>query len=340
MKVTMQDIAKELGIHSSTVSLALSESPKIAEETRRKIQTTAEAMGYRKNPYVSALMSARRNGRNPDDLPVIALIVAGETADEWKSRYNTSKFIEGCEDAAQNLGIRIDMFWVGEKGMSAERLNDILYSRGIRGTILVPAGAHREKLVHEWHDVALVSYGIYEVSLNIDSVRGDYYGNMESTLGILRENGFEKVGFAMETPYPYLNDNRWLSAYLMRRYAAPEKNRLEPWLDPEPSFDSFAKWFEQAQPDAIICVRPQRVLEWLDRMGLKVPGDISLVTVGTAVMDGEYSGIVENARACGKLALEMLFERIHHNQFGLVGSPHHITVSGNWNAGSTARYRV
>jgi hypothetical protein len=70
-----------------------------------------------------------------------------------------------------------------------------------------------------------------------------------------------------------------------------------------------------------------------------VPEDISVVTMGTAEVGGEVSGIVENARTSSRLALEMLMERIHQNQFGQQDTPRHITVSGQWNRGQTVCYR-
>ena len=47
MKVTMSDIAAALGLHPSTVSLALKDSPRIAKETRARVQAIAAEMGYR-----------------------------------------------------------------------------------------------------------------------------------------------------------------------------------------------------------------------------------------------------------------------------------------------------
>ena len=49
MPVTMRDIARKMGVSINTVSRALKNKPDIGEETTRKIQEAASALGYRPN---------------------------------------------------------------------------------------------------------------------------------------------------------------------------------------------------------------------------------------------------------------------------------------------------
>lgn len=48
--VTLKDVAREAGVHYSTVSLALSGSPKIGARTRERGLATAERLRYRRDP--------------------------------------------------------------------------------------------------------------------------------------------------------------------------------------------------------------------------------------------------------------------------------------------------
>ena len=157
VNVTLKDIAKNLGISHSTVSLALNNSPKVARATREKILETAKKMGYRASPYVSALMAARRKGQDPKHAPVIALITPNRTADYWKKRHHLRRFISGCTATAQSLGIRTELFWIGEKNMTAKRMNEILFNRGINGAVLMTHGIWGTRLHHEWRDLATVT---------------------------------------------------------------------------------------------------------------------------------------------------------------------------------------
>lgn len=337
MKVTMADVAKKLGVSISTVSLALHNSPKVPKVTRDKVLAAVEELGYQTNPYVSALMAARRNGKDPNQMPVVALITATQKEGDRKNLYHLQRFIEGFTGTAQSLGIRPEFFWIGEEGMTARRLNDILINRGICGAALMTQGVWGEKLEHVWQDVATVSYGARQLEAETDWVSADYYGNMEKTLGILLEQNLERIGFAMDIPFPYQQDNRWLAAYLMKQQQG-RIQQIDPWLEPAPTFESFATWFKAVKPEAIICVDPSTVVDWLQRLDVKVPEDIGVVAIGMAEAGGKVSGIVENTRTSGKLAMEMLIERIHRGEFGNYSEPHYVKVSGRWNPGKTLRY--
>ena len=57
--VTITDIARALGVTPSTVSRALSGSPRVKEETRRAVLQAAEEMGYERNVLASNLRRGR-----------------------------------------------------------------------------------------------------------------------------------------------------------------------------------------------------------------------------------------------------------------------------------------
>lgn len=337
MNVTMLDIAKELGISRASVSLALNNSPKVAKHTRERVLVAAKRMGYQSNPYVSALMTARRKGREPAGAPVIALITPGETEQCWKEQSNLRRFIEGCQAHAQGLGLKTELFWIGDRSMSAKRLNDILRNRGIKGAVLMSNGPFGEKLDHEWQGVATLTFGARELEPRTDWVSGDLYGNMEEALRNLKELGSQRIGFAMDKPLAYQRHNRWVAAYCMEQQVGGI-SRMEVWQIAEPSFEAFSEWFEGANPEAIICVTPLVVIEWLGRLGLRVPEDVGVAAIGTAEPGGEISGIVVDTGTCGALAMEMLLGRIHGGELGPYRNARHVTVNGAWNRGKTIQY--
>lgn len=57
-RVTLQDIAEELGISRNTVSKAINNSDGIAAATRDKILQKAMEMGYKQFSYVNAIMAS------------------------------------------------------------------------------------------------------------------------------------------------------------------------------------------------------------------------------------------------------------------------------------------
>ncbi len=57
--VTIKDIAQELGIAPSTVSMALKDSPLIGAKTREKVKALAKKLDYVPNSLGRALQSRR-----------------------------------------------------------------------------------------------------------------------------------------------------------------------------------------------------------------------------------------------------------------------------------------
>lgn len=60
-KVTLKDIAKEIGVDPSTVSKALRKSSDISVAMQDKIKRIADKMGYRPNLLAKSLISKRSN---------------------------------------------------------------------------------------------------------------------------------------------------------------------------------------------------------------------------------------------------------------------------------------
>lgn len=58
-RITLGHIAEKLGISTATVSLALRDSPLIAEDTRERVKQTAEEVGYIYNRSAASLRTAR-----------------------------------------------------------------------------------------------------------------------------------------------------------------------------------------------------------------------------------------------------------------------------------------
>ncbi|NHZ71949.1 MAG: LacI family DNA-binding transcriptional regulator, partial [Aquificales bacterium] len=59
MAVTLKDIAKKVGVSVTTVSRSLAGYDDVAEETRQRIQTAADELGYHPNIMARRLQKQR-----------------------------------------------------------------------------------------------------------------------------------------------------------------------------------------------------------------------------------------------------------------------------------------
>lgn len=128
--VTIKDIAKELGISTSTVSRALRDSYEISPETKQMVLECAERMKYRPNPIAQSLKERRSRS--------IGIVVC-EIANTF-----FSQVINGIESIAYDKGYNVI---ISQSHESTEReLIDIQYlaSRSVDGLIVSVAAETRD----------------------------------------------------------------------------------------------------------------------------------------------------------------------------------------------------
>ena len=92
-KITIHDIAYELGLNASTVSRALADNPVVSQKTRDLVQAKAAEMNYQPNAMAAALRRGRSN--------IIGVIVPAI------DRSFFARVIRGMEDEADELGYRV-----------------------------------------------------------------------------------------------------------------------------------------------------------------------------------------------------------------------------------------
>jgi LacI family transcriptional regulator len=92
-ETTIYDIAKALGVSPATVSRGLKDHPGIRKDTRKKIQETAQKMGYQHNMFASSLRRKQTN--------TIGVIVPRLNS------YFMSTVISGMEKVANSHGYNL-----------------------------------------------------------------------------------------------------------------------------------------------------------------------------------------------------------------------------------------
>lgn len=130
---TVEDVARAMGLHRTTISLALRNHPRIPESTRARVRQMVQQMGYRPHPMVSALMSYRANHRKPTWRGTLGMITMDKEAQEWQTSPAYAKMFEGAKKRAYALGYDLQLFWVGAESFSVRRFNTMLRTRNVPG---------------------------------------------------------------------------------------------------------------------------------------------------------------------------------------------------------------
>ena len=177
--VSQGDVAKRAGVHQTTVSLVFRNHPSVPEETRVRVLRIAQEMGYKKHPLLAALMSTRLKVSAGPGNPVLAFLTDFERRDRWQESPTAVAMLSGAKQRAQQLGYRIEIFWLGDPEVRPVRLAEILKARNIHGLLLAPTHAPRGLLQFDFAPFAVVGLGVSNETSSILSVAHDHFNGMK-----------------------------------------------------------------------------------------------------------------------------------------------------------------
>lgn len=341
--ITMKTIAIQAGVTQATVSMCLANSPRIPPTTRRRIQALADQLGYRPNPYVSALMRIRRQGLPRREHPVLALVNGLDAEQGWRETTSLTvrQMREGAIERAEMRGYRPVEFWLHRDGMSASRFGSMLHHRGIRGLLLGPLLVGAPPPALAWENFSAVRLGVPLPSLTITSVCNDHFF---SSLQIAREcyrRGYQRPGLLLLRQHRQHFHARWDGGLFVGRHLMPKFRQaktlvLEDWDHLGP----IAAWLEKEQPDVIISPGSDVLLAHLQKLGLSLPRDLGLASLALPERGHFCSGIWQNGRLLGATAIDSIIDMLERNERGLPEQTRAIMVEGVWNEGQTLRAPV
>lgn len=337
-KVSLEDIAAKAGVHRSTVSLALRDHPRISKEMRVKIQSLAQKMGYRVNPLVAALMQSRRSGKTIRNL-VIAYVTAYPTRFGWRPQHHDRPdYFPSAAARAEELGYKLEHFWLAEPGMTPERMSDILTVRNIHGVMLgrLPPGLSELRLL--WERFSCVTLGMTLRTPNLHRVAEDHFTSAMRAMEQLCSRGYRRIGFV----FSEANDSprvgeQWMGAFYGQLATRNLAGVKEPLLYEEGAElgTRFAEWFVRNKPDALLVTHAAPVLGWLKSMGLRAPRDVGVATLVNAHPEQGCAGVFCSAEKLGALGTEMLVGLMQRGETGLPRDPHEVLLGGEWLDGRT-----
>src|ERR1700712_3192201 len=285
-RVTLAEIAVKAGVHVTTVSLALRNHPRLPEATRRRIHALAETMGYRPDPLLRALVAYRGRVMERRNVPTLAYVTNWTTKWGWKKVTAHPDFYSGAEAKANQLGYKLDHFWVHEAGLTEGRLSRILYSRGIPGLILASHGREMgDALQLDWPNFSAVKIDYFPHQPVLHNVTNNQCDIVRLAMQKVMAAGYKRIGFVMHRGWDYAVDHLWTAGFLCEqqhlsardRVAAhifPEALPVERWLNENNApvvadLASFSKWYNKYKPEVLIS-KGSFVLPLLAKMGVKI----------------------------------------------------------------------
>ncbi|MBC8008912.1 MAG: hypothetical protein H7067_02295 [Burkholderiales bacterium] len=188
------------------MSLALRNDPSIPPATRERIHAAAQAMGYRLNPLVAALMTQQRSGHAAESAPLVVFIdyygaaekpragnKAGRLGKEATEQLARAAVL--AKEEALRYAYQVDYLRARDAGMTPERLAEIVRSRGTRGIIFLMSADINRVWHSDWDEYSVVELG--GRMSRFHQVRANQVASMRVLLAELTRLGYKRPGLAM-----------------------------------------------------------------------------------------------------------------------------------------------
>jgi DNA-binding LacI/PurR family transcriptional regulator len=320
--------------------MSLANHPRVSQATRERIQALARQLGYQPNPYLVTLMRMRRHGKQTQERPVLALVCGQSTPQGWRDHPAPTlrQMREGALERAAMRGYRAQEFWLHRDGMSNERFSEMLYARGIQGMLLGPLGESGQPPTLHWPHFAAVSLSVPQPSVTITTVCNDHYAAALRAVRECHQLGYRRPGLVLRHTHRHRFQGRWEAGYLMAGEMLPEVKLAAPfYLKAITDEAALFRWIRRARPDVIITSASDLLPPILARGGWRVPDDLGLALLASPAPDDALSGIFQNGKMIGALAIDTLISLVERYERGLPQQATTLMVEGNWNPGRTVR---
>lgn len=333
--VTHKEIAAALGVHTSTVSLALRSDPRLPAATRQRVLEMAKKLGYRPNPLVTALMEQRRKQVAKHVAATLAFVPLRREPEAFRQSTSELLYFQGFEHRAGELGFRVEEIAGKRPHLTFRRLAGILRSRGIRGVAFGVNEVPRGHLPMDLEGLASVAHGYSVLRPLLHRVTHDHCNGILLACREMRRIGYRRIGYVAYGPVDDVVNNQWLGGFSIYNERQTARNRVPPLLLKRYHQEPFLAWFRRHRPDAIVSIA-HHVMEWLRAAGVEVPGACGYAHLDITPLDSvPWAGIDQQSEKLGRVAAEILANQLVHNEYGKPSIPTLTLIEGCWRPGST-----
>ena len=344
-RVTIKDVAREAGVHFTTVSLALRDHASIPERTRSKIRTIAQQMGYEKNAVFSALTQFHLRGQRSAPTPRLAF-VANRAFDEATGFHpHLRSFYDGARHQAGVLGYQLEAIVVAQDRHDSRSLERYLRSANIPGLLIASFEPGYDSLSLNWDDYSIVKIDSMHMSPDTVIVANDHRHDIRTAYRHLAHCGYRRIGLAIGRADEESTQHRYSAGYLIERgETAPRiEDQIPPLLFPfnptrEQAINLLRGWVKHHRLDAVIS-HHNHIDELLQAAGFKVPQDIACACLCIREGSDHLTGVRPNYFMIGVKAISQLATQIRVGERGVPEFPPQTYVQSEWQEGNTAPQR-
>lgn len=305
-RVTLSDIAADVGVSKATVSMVLNDNPLVAEATRQRVRESLARLGY---VYDRAAASLRKGNTQ----------AVGMVITQLNNPY-FAEFAAGIQSGLDERGMDVLLGVSSEDPDRQQRLLQNMSERRVDGVIMIPAQGTRAESLRSLH-MPLILLARRVEGLDVDYVGADNHkGALLATEHLIVEHGSRRLAFVGGFAESSARLER-LGGFL----EGVEANGLSVAKDHLPTCppdrrlarEAGARLLAGGAVDAVVCFNDVVAFGVMDAAadaGVEVGRDLRIIGFDD-VHDAEWSrpslaSVAVPAEAAGRRAAEMLLSRI------------------------------
>lgn len=325
---TIKDIARSIGISSTTVSRALRDDPRIAVATKSKIQHAATAMGYVPNALARSL--AERNTRT------IGLVLP----DIRHSEHFTS-LVSGIQQSLFEHGFATYVCFSMNDNALEVRCLDMLRKRRVDGVVIVPVEQPAAENVKVIKSIAqttpVVFLDRYLPGLGLPCITTDNRDGAYMAVTHLLEHGHRRIAtLRLQVNASSVHERFAGYEQALRAYGIQPDPELSPIcsLTPADVQTKVQDLLRLANPPSAFFAPNEGVLRdtmhLLQQCGLQVPEHLSVVTFDAPSADMDLvlpiTYVEQPIAALASTCADILINSTVDWQLDAVNSTTHVTL--------------
>jgi DNA-binding LacI/PurR family transcriptional regulator len=337
-RITLRDVARQLGVSHATVSLSLRNHPRISVARRQEVLRVVKEMGYVPDPLFSQVAAYRQNRQPAKIHSSIAWVNHWDQPERLIGRHKEfASYWKGASEAALERGYRVDEIrWPAD--CSARRFEQILFARGIRGMLIPPHPTPPDWDGFDWNKFSIIRFGLSVQTPDSNIVTSDQYRAMMMAITKIHGYGYRRIGLVVGSNYDlrlggaYQSGFQWAQHVLQLEVKPPalvvRAEETEPF--PEAEKRALKQWLTRHHPDAIL-TSEIRLPALIRELGQRIPEEVAVA--GTSCDVPVEAGINQNSEAIGRIAVEMLLKQINFNECGEPAAPCRMLIESFWQDG-------
>ncbi len=273
-KFTLEDVAKLAGVHRSTVSRVVNESPNVSPQVRKRVQKVIQSTGYQPNAAARSLASQRSY--------MIGLVLPRSV-----SSFFTDPFFphltQGIAFGCNNNNLSLSLFLAGDRE-DEEKILPRIARRGFLDGILIQSGRPDEFLIDRLtkSNIPNVIIGRPFLSDGLSFIDIDNVNAAIKATQHLIDLGYQRIATITGNHDSTVSMDR-LEGYKKALNAAGRE--FNPEMVAEGDFSEASgyqavKLLLPMKPDAIVAqsdIMAVGAMRWMQEIGLSIPEDVAII---------------------------------------------------------------